>query len=134
MEKIYLTESELRDIIESSTIRVLNEGFGKQLAKGIGYTLLGGPGLAALKAYDALGKGKSVLGLDDVHGNNRNTGAKNTNSKINDEPKQTNYGKKLIYNKEIYPKYCEDFKYNNVFDGHLVGNSDYDKGSDVYNL
>lgn len=132
MDKIYLTESELQSVVEESVKRVLNEGFGKQLLKGIGYTMAGGPGLAALKVYKDLANGRSassIMGLNDKQGiSNKNNASTTT------EPKKTIYGEKLTYNKSNYPEYCRNFKYVNVLDGHLVGKKDNEKNSDIYNI
>lgn len=134
MSKIYLTESELQKLIETCTIEVLNEGkgLGKLIAKGVGYTLAGGPALAALKAADALANGKRYKFGSDKPSVNK-TNASDTENK---QPvqKTDNYKTPEIYNDNNIPQYCESFKYKDVLKGHGKDVEDDDKKSMMYRI
>lgn len=133
MSKIYLTESELQKLIETCTIEVLNEGkgLGRLLMKGAGYTLAGGPALAALKAADALADGKRYKFGNDKPSINK-TNASDTENK---QPvqKTDNYKTPEIYNDNNIPQYCESFKYKDVLKGHGKAEDD-DKKSTLYSI
>lgn len=133
MSKIYLTESELQKLIETCTIEVLNEGkgLGRLLAKGVGYTLAGGPALAALKAADALANGKRYKFGSDKPSVNK-TNASDTENK---QPvqKTDSYKTPEIYDDNNIPTYCESFKYKDVLKGHGKAEDD-DKKSTLYSI